>query len=197
MLPPTGIVRFVARPRIFGGTARGRPLATPRSGTRPTPGRVREALFDILAFAPRGVFLDLYAGSGALGLEAASRGWRSICVDLGREASEVIRRNARDLSLEVEVRRADALAVARALRGGVDVCSAAPPYGDDLAAIFQALLESDCVRPGGWYVFQHPTGQVPLLTRAGAPVVADVRRYGSNALTLIRAAAGAGESARA
>jgi 16S rRNA (guanine(966)-N(2))-methyltransferase RsmD len=110
MLPPPGIVRPVARPRIYGGSARGRPLATPRSGTRPTPGRVREALFDILAFEPRGLFLDLYAGSGALGLEAASRGWRAICVDLGREAVEVIGRNARDLGLEVEVRRADALA---------------------------------------------------------------------------------------
>jgi 16S rRNA (guanine966-N2)-methyltransferase len=186
MLPPTGIVRSVARPRIFGGTARGRPLATPRSGTRPTPGRVREALFDILAFAPRGVFLDLYAGSGALGLEAASRGWRSICVDLGREATEVIRRNARDLGLEVEVRRGDALTVARSLRGGVDVCSAAPPYPDDLASIFQALLDSGCVRTGGWYVFQHPTGQAPQLTRAGTRVVADLRRYGSNALTLVR-----------
>ena len=179
---------MVARPRIFGGTARGRPLATPRSGTRPTPGRVREALFDILAFAPRGVFLDLYAGSGALGLEAASRGWRAICVDLGREATEVLRRNARDLGLEVEVRRGDALSVARARRGSVDVCSAAPPYPDDLGSIFQGLLDSDCVRAGGWYVFQHPTGQAPQLTRAGATVAADVRRYGSNALTLVRVA---------
>jgi 16S rRNA (guanine966-N2)-methyltransferase len=189
MLPPPGIVRSVPRPRIFAGTARGRPLATPRSGTRPTPGRVREALFDILAFAPRGVFLDLYAGSGALGLEAASRGWRSICVDLGREATEVIRRNARDLGLDVEVRRGDALAVARALRGSVDVCSAAPPYPDDLSSIFQALLDSGCVRPGGWYVFQHPTGRPPQLTHAGAPLIGDVRRYGSNALTIVRAVA--------
>lgn len=186
MLPPAGILRSVARPRIFGGSARGRPLATPRSGTRPTPGRVREALFDILAFEPRGVFLDLYAGSGALGLEAASRGWRAICVDLGREASEVIRRNARDLGLDVEVRRADALAAARALRGAVDVCSAAPPYPDDLDGIFQALLDSACVRPGGRYVFQHPTGRQPRLLCGGVPATTELRRYGSNALTMVR-----------
>jgi len=197
MLPPPGIVHPVARPRIYGGSARGRPLATPRSGTRPTPGRIREALFDILAFEPRGLFLDLYAGSGALGLEAASRGWRAICVDLGREAVEVIGRNARDLGLEVEVRRADALAAARALRGRVDVCSAAPPYPDDLGAIFQALLDSGCVRPGGRYVFQHPTGLALRLTADGAPVEGDVRRYGSNALTLVRVAAGADPSAAA
>jgi 16S rRNA (guanine966-N2)-methyltransferase len=191
MLPPAGILRSVARPRIFGGSARGRPLSTPRSGTRPTPGRVREALFDILAFEPRGVFLDLYAGSGALGLEAASRGWRAICVDLGREASDVIRHNARDLGLEVEVRRGDALAIARSLRGEIDVCSAAPPYPDDLNAIFQALLDSGCVRPGGRYVFQHPTGRVPALLVAGAPAPTDLRRYGSNALTIVRVAAAA------
>jgi 16S rRNA (guanine966-N2)-methyltransferase len=186
MLPPAGILRSVARPRIFGGSARGRPLSTPRSGTRPTPGRVREALFDILAFEPRGVFLDLYAGSGALGLEAASRGWRAVCVDLGREANEVIRRNARDLGLDVDVRRGDALAVARTLRGEIDVCSAAPPYPDDLTAIFQALLDSGCVRPGGRYVFQHPTGRAPRLLLGGAPAPIELRRYGSNALTIVR-----------
>lgn len=187
MLPPPGGYHApVPKPRIVGGSARGRPLETPRRGTRPTPARVREAMFDVLAFAPRGVFLDLFAGSGALGLEAASRGWRAICVDLGREAADVARRNARALGLAVEVRRGDALEVARALRGQVDVCSAAPPYPADLPAIFQALLDSGCVRAGGRYVFQHPTALRLALTRDGAPVAAETRAYGSNALTWVR-----------
>jgi 16S rRNA G966 N2-methylase RsmD len=143
-------------------------------------------MFDVLAFAPRGVFLDLFAGSGALGLEAASRGWHAICVDLAREAVEVVRRNARATGLDVEVRRGDALAVARALRGRVDVCSAAPPYPADLPAIFQELLESRCVRPGGRYVFQHPSKLVLDLTLDGAPVPVDRRAYGTNALTWVR-----------
>lgn len=180
----------MSRPRVIGGRARGRTIETPKRGTRPTPSRVREAMFDVLAFAPRGVFLDLFAGSGALGLEAASRGWHAICVDLAREASEVIRRNARALGLEVEVRRGDAIAVARDLCGRVDVCSAAPPYPADLPAIFQALLETDCVRPGGRYVFQHPSALVLDLTRDGRPAPVERRAYGSNALTWVRVPGG-------
>lgn len=176
----------MARPRIIGGSARGRPLETPQRGTRPTPARVREALFDILAFAPRGVFLDLYAGSGALGLEAASRGWSAICVDRSRAAVDVVRRNARSLDLRVDARVGDALAVARSLPGAVDACSAAPPYPDDLPTIFQALLDSGCVRPGGRYVLQHPSGLQLCLRLAGEPVHGDLRRYGSNALTIVR-----------
>jgi 16S rRNA (guanine966-N2)-methyltransferase len=186
MLTPPGILRSVPRPRIIGGSARGRPLATPRQGTRPTPSRVREALFDMLAFTQPGAFLDLYAGSGALGLEAASRGWRAICVDRSREAVEVVRRNARALGLAVDARLADALATARALRGQVDVCSASPPYPDDLPAIFQTLLDSGCVRSGGRYVLQHPSGMTLDLSLGGEPTVTDVRRYGSNALTIVR-----------
>lgn len=175
----------MSRPRIIGGSARGRPLATPERGTRPTPSRVREALFDILAFVPPGLFLDLYAGSGALGLEAASRGWRAICVERDAAAAAVIRQNARSLGLGVDVRQQDALAVARALHASVDVCCAAPPYPDDLGRIFQALLDSGCVRPGGRYVLQHPSHFVPELSLAGEPVQPQVRRYGSNALSLV------------
>jgi len=147
---------------------------------------VREALFDMLAFDPPGLFLDLYAGSGALGLEAASRGWRAICVDRSREAVEVARRNARTLGLDVDVRLGDALGSARALRGRVDVCSASPPYPDDLPAIFQALLDSGCVRPGGRYVLQHPSCLEMRLRLADAAAPAELRRYGSNALTIVR-----------
>lgn len=183
------MVGGVPRPRIIGGSARGRPLETPRSGTRPTPSRVREALFDILAFAPAGLFLDLYAGSGALGLEAASRGWRAICVEKSRSAAAVIRRNARSLGLNVEVREADALSSARSLRGEVDVCCAAPPYPDDLARIFQQLLDSSCVRPGGRYVLQHPSSMTPVLLLDGVPATVDRRSYGSNALSIVRVVA--------
>jgi 16S rRNA (guanine966-N2)-methyltransferase len=163
-------------------------MAVPASGTRPTPSRVRAALFDTIAFRTPGVFLDLYAGSGALGLEAASRGWRSICVERSPRAAAVIRSNARTLGLDVTVRVGDALAVARSLPSAVDLCSAAPPYPDDLPAIFQALVDSGCVRPGGLYVLQHPSNLTLALHDhdRGAAIVCDVRRYGSNALAYWR-----------
>ena len=68
--------------RIIAGTARGRRLRTPRGrGLRPTPDRVREALFGILAAdVPGAAFLDAYAGTGAVGLEALSRGAASACL---------------------------------------------------------------------------------------------------------------------
>ena len=154
----------VPKPRVVGGRARGRPLETPRQGTRPTPSRVREAMFDVLAFAPRGVFLDLFAGSGALGLEAASRGWRAICVDLGREAVDVVRRNARATGLDVEVRRGDALAVARALRGSGGRLQRGPAVPGGLAEDLPGPARLG-VRP--------PRGAL----RVPAPVEADVRAH--------------------
>ncbi len=172
----------VARPRIIGGSAKGRELKTPKRGTRPSPARLREALFNILAFRDPGRFLDVYAGSGAVGLEAASRGWRATCVDLSAEAVAVMRHNARALGLDVEVVKGDALAYARAQPQTFDVAFAAPPYPDDLAAIFQQLLDAAVVRPGGLYVFQHPAH---LALSLETPWPTSLRRYGSNALTLV------------
>ncbi len=88
--------------RIIGGRYRGQRIRVPQGGrTRPTSDRVREAIFDMLGDVPRGVVvLDLYAGSGALGLEALSRGSdRAIFVDSSREACRIIRDNAEALGV--------------------------------------------------------------------------------------------------
>lgn len=169
----------MSKPRILGGACRGRPLDTPRRGTRPSPSRLREALFDILAFREAQTFLDLFSGSGAVGLEAASRGWQATCVDLSREAVAVIERNSRALRLDVEVVRGDALKYVRQ-RDGFEVVFAAPPYPLDLTAIFAAILAARPVSSGGLYIFQHPT-------KLTLPFGGRVKRYGSNALTLLDA----------
>ena len=91
--------------RIIGGTAGGRRLRTPSGAlTRPTSDRVREALFSALESALGSLsglrFLDLYAGSGAVGLEAASRGAAEVTlVEQDRRTAALIRQNARDLGL--------------------------------------------------------------------------------------------------
>lgn len=83
--------------RIVAGSAKGLRLAVPKSGTRPTSERVREALFSRLehwGYIDDAVVADLYAGSGALGLEAASRGARTVvCVEAAQSAARVIARN--------------------------------------------------------------------------------------------------------
>lgn len=185
------LLRRMARPRIVGGSAKGRPLKTPASGTRPSPARLREALFDIVAFEPRGRFLDLYAGSGAMGLEAASRGFDAVCVELSRRAAAVISENSKSLGLDVEVVTGDALAYARAHRASFGIVCAAPPYPLDLQREFSELLRSGVATAGGLYVLQHPSDfTLTLPAGSGAPWPEPrIKRYGSNALTLVRAPA--------
>src|SRR6516225_9017130 len=88
--------------RLTGGLNGGRRLIAPRGRqTRPTAAKVREAIFNILGPPPDGRVLDLYAGTGALGIEALSRGARSVVfVERDHAALAALRRNLRELELE-------------------------------------------------------------------------------------------------
>ncbi|GEL19280.1 16S rRNA (guanine(966)-N(2))-methyltransferase RsmD [Pseudonocardia asaccharolytica] len=139
--------------RIIAGRAGGRRLEVPARGTRPTPDRVREALFSALEAGPGlagAAVLDLCAGSGALGLEALSRGAaHALFVESDRRAAGVLRRNIAALGLGGAVRAAP---VATVLAGpadrSYDIVLADPPYavGDDEVARWLAAAER-----GGWY----------------------------------------------
>ncbi|MEE6176515.1 16S rRNA (guanine(966)-N(2))-methyltransferase RsmD [Mycobacterium sp. 050134] len=157
--------------RIIGGVAGGRRIAVPPRGTRPTTDRVRESLFNILA-ARRDLtglaVLDLYAGSGALGLEALSRGAASaLFVESDPRAASVIARNIGALGLSGATLRRGA--VASVLAGGaaspVDLVLADPPYEvgtDDVGAVLAALTEHGWVREGAVAVIERPAGGAPL-----------------------------------
>lgn len=177
----------MSKPRIIAGSAKGRALDTPKRGTRPSPSRLREALFSILAFRGYDTIVDLYSGSGAIGLEAASRDWQATCVEIDRNAAQVIRHNARELGLEplVSVAQTDALRFAAEHPHSFDVVFAAPPYPLDLNDIFQRILDANTAAPGGLYVFQHPTNLALTLRRGGVTLNAERRRYGSNTLSLV------------
>jgi 16S rRNA (guanine(966)-N(2))-methyltransferase RsmD len=119
--------------RVVGGRLGGRPLVAPRGrATRPTPERVREALFSILVSVEGERVLDLFAGSGALALEALSRGAASaVLVDSSDAAIGAIRRNLDALGLVAEVRRQSVLAFlgrARADARQYDLVFLDPPY---------------------------------------------------------------------
>ena len=120
------------RVRIIGGLWRSRRLRFPDvPGLRPTPDRVRETLFNWLGQDLTGLRgLDLFAGSGALGFEAASRGAREVVlVEQDRKAVEALRANAHALQARsVEVVHADALEFLRSRRGTYDVVFLDPPY---------------------------------------------------------------------
>ena len=143
--------------RIIGGVAGGRRIAVPPRGTRPTTDRVRESLFNIVT-ARRDLtglpVLDLYAGSGALGLEALSRGAASaLFVESDARAAAVIARNIDALGLSGATLRRGA--VARVLAAGtaspVGLVLADPPYdvGDaEVNAVLSALTTHGWVREG-------------------------------------------------
>lgn len=175
--------------RVIAGEFGGRRLASVRSaGLRPTADRVREALFSILGDDVRGArVLDLYAGTGALALEAISRGARkATCVERSGAALDALERNVRDLGLglRVRVQRGDALAYARRLRGGparFDLVFCDPPYADPLDPVLR-----DVVGESWWTtaaVLEHAASRRP---DGPAGLDADTRRYGDSAVTIFR-----------
>jgi 16S rRNA (guanine966-N2)-methyltransferase len=122
--------------RVVAGELGGRKLTAPAGpGTRPTADRVREALFSILGDVSGLRVLDLYAGSGALGIEALSRGAaEAVFVDSSQAAVTAIRRNLVELAIDAVVARRDALAYLASAAGEqpYDLVFADPPYDSAL-----------------------------------------------------------------
>ena len=127
--------------RVITGTARGRRLKTPSNyDIRPTTDNVKEAVFNILQFDLEGRrVLDLFAGTGQLGIEALSRGARScLFVDQSREAVKIVKENLKACSLEGTVLQQEALTVLR--RGErFDLIFVDPPYD---AGLYEPVLET-------------------------------------------------------
>lgn len=161
--------------RIISGQARGRRLDVPGSGTRPTSDRVRESLFSSLASDLIGsgttwsdaVVLDLYAGSGALGLEALSRGASAAyLVESGREAQRVLRRNCSAVGLEgahVVGRRVEQLVGMAAPAPAPSLVMADPPYdlpAAELSRLLGCLAEKGWIGDGAYVVVERPTRDV-------------------------------------
>ncbi len=183
--------------RVIAGVAGGRRLEVPRSATRPTSDRVREALFSRLEHERdlRGaVVLDLFAGSGALGLEAASRGaGRVLLVDSAAPAAASCRRNAEALGLPGvtvhAVAAATALAAGPAAAGlagedAVDVALLDPPYDlaeDALTAVLVALAARRWLA-GDAHVVVERARRAPEPSWPKGLVRTDERRYGDTVL---------------
>ena len=125
--------------RVIAGQYRSRKLIAPTgSETRPTSDRLRETLFNVIsAGIPDSVWLDLYAGSGAVGIEALSRGARmAYFVESAARAAKIIRANLRSLSISegFEVQEREALPALRALDAAAvvcDFCFIDPPYAEN------------------------------------------------------------------
>jgi 16S rRNA (guanine966-N2)-methyltransferase len=178
--------------RIIGGTHRGRRLAFPDlPGLRPTGDRMRETLFNWLQPVIAGArCLDAFAGSGALGLEAASRGaGRVVLLDRSPQVVRQLRQHLALLRLEgVEVQQADALEWLRRPAMGFDIVFLDPPFGAGLlSAACGLLLGSGWLREGGLVYLEEPLeahgmplsgGLVPLKERRMGRVLCRLARRG-------------------
>jgi 16S rRNA (guanine966-N2)-methyltransferase len=181
--------------RVVAGLARGRRLRAPKgSGTRPTADRVKEALFSMLESRDRcaGVtILDLFAGTGGLGIEALSRGaGGAVFVESNPSAAKTLRANLATAGFDAEVLVMPAARAITALgeRGArFDGVFLDPPY--ERAWIRDTLERLDVaglVRDDGWVVVEHGRDEAPP-ARVGHLVARDTRRYGDTRLTLLEA----------
>jgi len=171
--------------RVIAGSLKGRRLQAPEGqAVRPTADRAREALFSILQRWPQGPFLDLFAGTGAVALEAWSRGYAPVaCVERAAEALACLRANARGAELQVLAK--DVLRLSRDAFPPQAVVFADPPY-EASAELWPALAPRirDWLAPDGLLVWEtgHPAELAP---QAGLELL-EQRRYGAAVFHLFR-----------
>ncbi|MCD8365436.1 MAG: 16S rRNA (guanine(966)-N(2))-methyltransferase RsmD [Clostridiales bacterium] len=180
--------------RIIAGTARSIQLKTVKGlNTRPTTDRIRETLFNMIQTeVPGSVFLDLFAGSGAVGLEALSRGAEfAVFADHNRQAVACIEENIRATKFQsrCEVKRMDYLAALRSLEGRFvfDIVFLDPPYGKGMAEEALGALSSSSVCGTDSMVIVEESVEFPpeQLTGTGFEI-ARVKKYKTNQHIFLR-----------
>ncbi|HEY0622206.1 16S rRNA (guanine(966)-N(2))-methyltransferase RsmD [Sphingomonas sp.] len=177
--------------RIIAGQWRGRPLAAPKGdATRPTADRTREALFSMLlsrvgSFEDLAV-ADLFAGSGALGFEALSRGAAScLFVEQDRAALDALRANAERLGVRADIRATSVLALGPAPKP-MDLILMDPPYGTGAGSVaLDKLARLGWTGPATWISIE--TAKNEAVEVAGFEIDAE-RVHGKAKLTILRAA---------
>ena len=177
--------------RVITGKARGVQLKTPEGmQTRPTADRVKEALFSIINFdLPGAKVLDLFGGTGQLGIEALSRGAdHAVFVDAREDACKIIRENLKRTKLEGQGRvvRSDYLDYLRRCKEQYDIIILDPPYAEVfLENALKCITEIDILRTGGIIVAERPLGKELPCTFEGYTRSKDYK-YGQTLLTLYR-----------
>jgi len=187
--------------RVCSGTAKGKMLKSPRvTGVRPTSARVRQAIFSALADRIGGSsILDLYAGTGAIGIEALSRGAaEAVFVELSPKCVRTIKENLEltGFSHEATIFKGDVLKVLPGLarqNRKFDVILADPPYdvkrrkGGKKSLVektLKALVESDILRSNSLVVAEHPDLQPGLEIPEGLRLLS-VRKYGDTVVSIL------------
>ena len=172
--------------RVIAGEFRSRRLASVEGlETRPTPDRLRESLFNMLGRSVENcVFLDAYAGTGAVGIEALSRGARrAIFLEKSRKAIETIRKNLETLKIAARAHVVQGSVNLHIGEWNADIVFIDPPY--EKHREYQACLEALESKPPALAVFQHSV-RFTLPELAGKLRIARVVKHGDNALSFYK-----------
>ena len=164
--------------RVIAGKHRGRVFKEFKGREiRPTSDRAKEALFNILQFDIAGcAFLDLYSGTGGIGIEAISRGAEKVVfVDNSEESIKLLKENLKYLKEEAEVVRSDAAAYIACSGTKFDFIFLDPPYRDDAKPLITAIAERGILNDGGRIIYEHSDGSSGNIE--GVKLV-DTRNYG-------------------
>jgi 16S rRNA (guanine966-N2)-methyltransferase len=179
--------------RVVAGRLRGRALSAPAGdATRPTGARVKEALFSILGDVSGARVLDLYAGSGALGIEALSRGaLAAVFVEAARPALACLRENLTKLALDTVATalplRVESAAAQLGRHGPFELVLCDPPWRDvKLARLnLEALASAGLFAPGARIVLEHAAKDPPPAPEGTTLLrMCDERRWGDTAISL-------------
>ena len=177
--------------RVITGKARGIQLKTPEGlTTRPTADRVKEALFSIIQFEiPGARVLDLFGGTGQLGIEALSRGAKSaVFVDAGEPACRLIKENLKRTKLEADAKviRSDYLEYLKRCKETFDIILLDPPYAEVfLENALNCIGEIDILQTGGIIVAERPLEKDLTVELPGFERSKDYK-YGKTLLTIYR-----------
>ncbi len=181
--------------RVVGGELRGRTLSAPKGAkTRPTSDRVREALFDILAPVISGsTFLDAFAGSGAVGIEAASRGARRVVfLESDRRALLALRRNLEETGVKgkvIPLTTSKGLIILAEDAEPFDLVFMDPPYrlATEAGTLAEKVVDLGLLAEDGLLILEHALQTPPAESLRGLET-SDKRRYGNTNLSFYRRA---------
>lgn len=172
--------------RVVGGLYRGRKLASfEGQEVRPTADRVKENLFNIIGNRIIGAqFLDVFGGTGAIGIEALSRGAEKVTVlDFSEKSVALINKNFKNLNINQTAVKTDSLSFLK--RGGkYDIIFIDPPYASDLGVkSLQIIGENGLLEDNGFAIFEH---EEPFVLQINGLTVFDERKYGRVYLTFFK-----------
>jgi 16S rRNA (guanine966-N2)-methyltransferase len=172
--------------RIIAGAATGATLKVPSKGTRPMTGRARESLFSIIANRlPEADVLDLFAGSGSLGLEALSRGAATaLFVESDRSAAAVVTSNIATVRLGGSVITAAVAVAIPRLKTTFDIVFVDPPYADEDSAVDSVVRSLDSIVAAGGLVVVHRQGTTGFTVPEFLTSI-DQRHYGDAVITMM------------